>query len=169
MMKKFEGKYFLISLFGVAAFLALFVASGTMANFQLPPRDDATPDTTITDIAEGAVPKGTRLILAAQFSDSWPWDSMHWQDVWSQVQWQDDKGEWYDVDGWAGNLDNIEQGDNGWVATKEWWAADNLNGKGPFRWVIYDHNGGEWLATSEPFSLSDHSGGTAVVPVELAP
>ena len=167
-MKKFEGKHIIFSLFGIAAFLALVVASGTTADFSLPPRSDSTPE--IVTISQGALPTGTRLQLNAHFSDSWPWDSMHWQDVWSEVEWEDSqKGEWFLVDGWKGNLDAIEQGENGWVATKEWWAADDIMGKGPLRWKVYDHNGGRLLAMSEPFYLADFTGGMVIVPVELSP
>ncbi len=166
-MKKFEGKHILFSLFGVAAFLALVIASGVTADFSLPPRDDSTPD--VVTISQGALPKGTRLQLDAHFSDSWPWDSMQWQDVWSEIEWQDDKEEWFLVDGWKGNLDEIEQGENGWIGTKEWWAAEDIKGKGPFRWKVYDHPGGDLLATSESFYLAEQTGGTVTVPVDLAP
>ncbi len=167
--KKFQEKYFLMALFGIITFLILFVASGTMANLALPPRDDATPDTTVVDIAQGTMPIGTRLQLNAQFSDAWPWDTMQWQDVWSEVQWQDDKGEWFEVDGWKGNLDTIAQSENGWVGTKEWWASDDIIGSGPYRWNVYTHPGGDLLTTSEPFNLATYAGGMVVVPVELAP
>ena len=166
-MKKFQGKYFLISLFGVAAFLALFIANGSTASYELPPRDEDNP----IEIQSASVEVGTRLQLHGQFSESWPWDAMHWQDLWLVVQWQDYEGddEWIDVDGWQGNFDEIEQGDNGWVATKEWWAGKEIMGSGPYRWLVYDHPGGDLLATSEPFNLSDQPGGLVEVSVELAP
>lgn len=164
-MKKVQGKYFLISLFGVAAFLALFIAHGTTANYSLPPRDEDAP----IEVQSVSVDVGTRLQLHGKFSDSWPWDSMHWQDVWTMIQWQDNEGEWIDVNGWQGNFDEIKQGEAGWVATKEWWAAKEITGTGPYRWLVYDHPGGNLLATSEPFHLSDRPGGVVEVPVELAP
>ena len=165
-MKKFQGKYFLISLFGVAAFLALFIANGTTANFTLPPRGDEPVE---VQVEQASLDVGTRLQLAAQFSESWPWDVMQWQDVWATIQWQDADGEWIDVDGWRGNLDTIAQSDNGWVGTKEWWAAKSITGSGPYRWLVYDHPGGDLLTTSEPFNLSEVPGGVVVVPVKLAP
>jgi hypothetical protein len=166
-MKKLQGKYFLISLFGIAAFLALFIANGTTANYGLPPRNEGTPSE--VQVEQGAIEVGSRLQLEAQFSNSWPWDTMQWQDVWTMIQWQDDDGEWFDVEGWRGNLDTIGQGENGWVGSKEWWAAKDILGSGPYRWQVYDHPGGELLSTSEPFHLSDTSGGVIIVPVEVAP
>jgi hypothetical protein len=38
---------------------------------------------------------------------------------------------------------------------KIWWVAQRDFGTGPFRWVIYEGQGGRLLATSEPFYLPD--------------
>ena len=36
-----------------------------------------------------------------------------------------------------------------------WWLAPDLFGKGPFRWLVYQGEGGKLLATSDSFYLPD--------------
>lgn len=64
--------------------------------------------------------------------------------VWTVVQWQDSTDGWHDVEGWRGTLDRGQ---------KIWWVAQRDFGTGPFRWVIYEGEGGRLLATSESFYL----------------
>jgi hypothetical protein len=64
--------------------------------------------------------------------------------VWTVVQWQDSAGGWHDIEGWRGTLDGGQ---------KIWWVAQRDFGTGPFRWVIYEGQGGRLLATSESFYL----------------
>jgi hypothetical protein len=66
--------------------------------------------------------------------------------VWTVVQWQDSAGGWHDVEGWRGTLERGQ---------KIWWVAQRDFGTGPFRWVIYEGQGGKLLATSESFYLPD--------------
>ncbi len=161
--KIIQSRHFFLFMLGAAALLALLIVNRTTAeDYTLPPRNENT------QINQAAVPVGSRLQLKAHFNESWPWDEMHWQDVWTMVQWQDDKGEWFDVTGWQGNLDNIAQ-DEGWVAVKEWWAGEEVLGTGPYRWQAYSHPGGDLLATSDPFYLAGTSGGLVMVDVELTP
>jgi hypothetical protein len=49
------------------------------------------------------------------------------------------------MDGWQGTLDEGDQ--------KMWWLAPDLFGKGPFRWLVYQGERGNLLATSDPFYL----------------
>jgi len=100
-----------------------------------------------------------------QFSQAWPWATVPWQDLWTLVQWQDDKGAWYDVEGWQGTLDEVQDG----AGRKTWWVAKSDKGKGPFRWRVYRGQGGWLLATSEPFYLPGLNGGTVTVEVSLEP
>ncbi|NKQ35838.1 MAG: hypothetical protein HF973_09515 [Chloroflexi bacterium] len=162
--KIIQSRYFFLFMLGAATILALFIVNRTTAeDYTLPPRNENT------QINQAAVPVGSRLQLKTRFGESWPWDTMQWQDVWTVVQWQDDKGEWFDVTGWQGNLDSISQEEAGWVAVKEWWAADEVLGTGPYRWQAYSHPGGNLLAVSDLFYLADTSGGLVTVDIELTP
>jgi len=106
---------------------------------------------------------GARLQLHVKYGDNWVWNSLAWQDLWTEVEWTDGQN-WFVVSGWRGNLDGIEQTDEGdWVSQKEWWVASKDLDTGPFRWVIYQREGGDRLATSDPFSLPTHKGDTTVV------
>jgi hypothetical protein len=64
---------------------------------------------------------------------------------WSVVQWQDENGDWHNVDGWQGNIDND--------GTKRWWVAQKDFGSGPFRWVVLAAPNGQMLANSASFRL----------------
>ncbi len=64
--------------------------------------------------------------------------------AWSVVQWQDANGDWLNVEGWQGSLDN---------GHRLWWVAAKDFGKGPFRWVVFNSPDGPLIAASEPFTL----------------
>jgi hypothetical protein len=164
--KTFLNRYALIALVGIAAILILSFVNGAMAgddDYGLPPRG-TDPIVVATDTqVDKAHLDGARLQIHALFSESWPWDKLHWQNVWTTIQWYDNKGTWYDVAGWQGNLDAIAQGEAGWVGTKEWWAGEKDLGTGPFRWKIYEYQGGPLLVTSEPFYLPESAGSTLIL------
>lgn len=82
-----------------------------------------------------------------------------WQELWTAMQWQDSQGQWHKVEGWQGNLDNIQDG----IGQKVWWAAEKDLDAGPFRWIVYRREDGEALGKSEPFYLPHAD------PVQLAP
>lgn len=82
------------------------------------------------------------------------WDAAHWQTLWTLVQWQDHQGNWHDVEGWQGLLDELMNAQG----YKSWWVAPGDLGRGPFRWAIYKSEGGTLLHTSEPFNLPATSG-----------
>jgi hypothetical protein len=65
--------------------------------------------------------------------------------LWTVVQWQDKAGDWHEVEGWRGELDEGYK--------KVWWVAPADFNKGPFHWVIFQARGSQILATSEPFYL----------------
>jgi len=65
--------------------------------------------------------------------------------AWGTVQWQNEAGNWYNVDGWQGTLD--ESG------SRRWWVAEKDFGSGPFRWVVTQGKGGPVLGTSQSFTL----------------
>jgi hypothetical protein len=67
--------------------------------------------------------------------------------LWSAVQWQKpDDDTWHNVEGWRGRVD---------FESKQviWWVDPNDFDTGPFRWVLYNKNGGDILNISDPFSL----------------
>jgi hypothetical protein len=88
-----------------------------------------------------ALPAGGAITLQA-----YPIDPAFW----TVVQWQDTNGGWHDVDGWQAPFDEQHQ-----VA---WGIAPDDFGKGPFRWVIYEGQGGAMIAASDPFTLPASAG-----------
>jgi hypothetical protein len=121
----------------------------------LPP--DRVPPSTFT---------GGFIQLQATFPQTWPWDSTQWEDLWTVVQWQDEKGTWRDVEGWQGSLDEIvTRADGTIVGHKTWWVARGDLGKGPFRWRIYRYRGGWLLATSSTFDLPSRKHATTAVEI----
>lgn len=161
--KTFLNRYALLALFGLVTILLLSFGHGAMADdYGLPPRGTQPiiePDT----IVNHEKYDGARLQVHALFSESWPWDQLHWQNVWTTIQWHDGQETWYDVAGWQGNLDAIAQGEAGWVGTKEWWVGQENLGTGPFRWKIYEYPGGPLLVSSEPFYLPESAGTTLIL------
>ena len=92
--------------------------------------------------------------LRVRFPQAWPWKGTHWQNLWTVVQWQDDRGVWHDVEGWQGSLDEAVTGEDGTVVGhKTWWVAHDDLGKGPFRWQVRRDKQGAPIGTSETFDL----------------
>jgi hypothetical protein len=66
--------------------------------------------------------------------------------LWTQVQWLAGDGNWYDVNGWGGHLNE--------GSSVLWFVGSNHLGAQPaFRWRVFDAEGGTLLATSEQFYL----------------
>jgi hypothetical protein len=71
--------------------------------------------------------------------------------LFSVVQWQDAQGGWHDIEGWRGTV----------VGGKTiWWVAEKDWGKGPYRWVIYQHETTphQIIAVSDLFLLPTRPG-----------
>ena len=129
----------------------------------LPPRPP-TPQPTVRPPAKPDTgPVGASIELEVQFSDRQT--ASRWPALWTVVQWQDDLGRWHDVEGWRGRLDRMQGG----LGLKTWWLADNLFGRGPFRWLVGQAEGGPPLARSESFYLPVTVGETMGVEVLLGP
>ena len=79
---------------------------------------------------------------------------------WTVVQWQDDQGNWHDVEGWQGTLD---------AGHKKWWVDLKDFGRGPFRWLVYRDDPGEPQFMSEPFYLPQVPFETTTVKASTAP
>ena len=75
--------------------------------------------------------------------------------MWTAVQWQDANKAWHTVEGWQGRFNP-----DGMVT---WWVAPADLGKGPFRWQVFDAEGGHALAVSESFTLPIGNGQVVVV------
>lgn len=63
------------------------------------------------------------------------------------VQWQDGLGNWHDVEGWRGEVEENRV---------LWYVAPEYLGAGPFRWVVYRAD--DTLGTSENFNLPAGNG-----------
>ena len=104
------------------------------------------------------------IVLEVTFSDGWPARGLAWQDLWTVVEWQDVDGTWREVAGWQGGLDKVGGG-LGW---KVWWLEDDLFGRRPFRWMVYERQGGAAMAVSESFDLPGREGEAIIVETSLA-
>ena len=100
-------------------------------------------------------------------SSGWAVIELHVQPAqaerWTVVQWQDALGGWHDVEGWRGTLDEVSNG----VGKKKWWVARPNFDTGPFRWVIYQNQGGKLLAASKVFQLPGYENTAVVVEATL--
>jgi len=80
---------------------------------------------------------------------------------WAVVQWQDQAGNWHNVEGWQGRLDTANY--------QRWWVAWGNFGQGPFRWIITNGPGGAVLEASLPFTLPADSVSHVQVTLSLEP
>jgi hypothetical protein len=64
------------------------------------------------------------------------------------VQWQNEAGDWFDVAGWQGELNEQKQ--------VVWWVAPQHLGQSPFRWLIFREN--NQVLTSPSFTLPTSGG-----------
>ncbi len=160
-----RSRYWLTSIAVVVCALLIVVSLPSLtqtALADLPPRPLPQPAFPPAPIPE---PTGGFVELRVQFSEAWSRGNATWQEVWTVVQWQDDKGAWRDVEGWQGTLDEVQEGEG----KKVWWVAKADLGTGPFRWVVTRGPGGAWLAVSELFYLPTRTGETVPVQVSLTP
>jgi hypothetical protein len=160
-------KWLVLALGIVCTVLAIVVLPAWVraATLNLPPRPPTpTPRSTTQPAPEArreSEPAGAYISLHLQSTDRG--FTARWPELWTAVQWQDAQGRWHDVEGWRGALDNIQGG----VGRKTWWLADNLFGRGPFRWLVAQEEGGPSLAISEPFYLPQVAGETVQLKVLL--
>lgn len=134
----------------------------------LPPRPTPQPTPQPKPVRP---PAGGFIELCVQFPQTWPWADVQWQELWTIVQWQDRWGDWHEVEGWQGTLDEVnrDEGAGVWEGKKVWWVAKADLGTGPFRWVVYRARGSKPVAQSESFYLPDSSGERVRVEVSLGP
>ncbi|HRQ41056.1 MAG TPA: hypothetical protein PLD25_24330 [Chloroflexota bacterium] len=137
-------------------FMLLGRGPGTAAGAGLPPRPTTSPTPTIPTAtpAPTAVPPTNGA--AIRLHTSKPYSG-----AWTVVQWQNEHGNWYDVEGWRGHLDE------GNATMKTWWVYPTNYGQGPFRWLVYANQNGKQLAVSDSFALPTRNGQTISVEVEL--
>lgn len=93
--------------------------------------------------------------------------------LWTEVQfWEPLAEEWRSVETWQGGFDRrVVTPAGGTYDEKLWWLADDLLGKGPLRWVVYEAQGGAPLLISDSFMMPDFTGQvvTAEVWMNYAP
>lgn len=80
--------------------------------------------------------------------------------LWTAVQWQDDAGEWRDVEGWQGTFDSASD-------KVAWYVGENHLGEGPFRWLVYEIRWGDLIAMSDPFFLPSQNGEVLQIDLSL--
>ncbi|MCB0036934.1 MAG: hypothetical protein KDE51_23040 [Anaerolineales bacterium] len=164
--------FFVIGLMsGMLALFAMQINQPTSADMSAPPRPTLPPyeeETSTTTILSN-VPSGAKLSLQVQYSEDWPWDTKHWQTVYVMVRWKDNFGNWHPVEGWYGNVDAIGQQDLAWVSNKDWWVGHDQLGTGPYKWFIYDGEGGRLVYESEEFYLPENDGDLMIIKTAITP
>lgn len=166
---------FLIGLMcGAFALLVMQINRPTLATdiSTAPPRPTLPanaegPVTTETTSFASDSNNGAKLSLKVQYDENWPFEEKHWQDVYIMVRWADQFGNWHPVEGWQGNVDEVGQENLAWVSHKEWWVGHDQMGSGPYRWFIYDGEGGEMVFESESFFLPEKNGEEMVIKTTL--
>ncbi len=143
---------------GVSLFLAL--AMGSASSFAAPSALPIRP----TPASYTPTPTPTPLALPRHTLESMgSYIALHVTpaatNMWSVVEWQDERGDWHVVVGWQGTLE-VD-------GTKIWWLPGTLFGAGPFRWQLYAQKGGERLATSDVFYLPHAQNMTTHVWIDL--
>ena len=140
-----------VSVLLVGAMVVLLLAGFTSIGFNdepgdeeppLPPRPTLTP-TEVPTIEIVSADNGQQLQLHLENElEDIP------VNLWAAVEWGDtNTGKWYAVNGWHGTLNS--------PTTQEWWVGDDMFGDGPFRWQVYEYEGGPLLLTSETFNLPE--------------
>lgn len=128
----------------LAVILALLAPMPAAAMPPRPPRPTSPP--------AAASPDRTLIVLSLSLpAEATP---ATWQELWTVVQWQDAMGEWHDVEGWRGTLDEVALG----IGKKCWVVDDKDLGDGPFVWLVYARPGGALVAASFPFYLPSTPG-----------
>jgi hypothetical protein len=136
------------------------------AQADLPPRP--SPPTAPAQSNDDGPPPGAQITLQATFDPGWPWDRVHWQDLWTVVEWQSAEGAWHTVEGWQGTLDGVEVGEKGDVSgEKTWWVYEPNLGQGPFRWSVYEGRGGHLIVVSDAFDLPERVDQRSTIEVSL--
>jgi hypothetical protein len=123
---------------------------------ELPPRPGApspAPPAVIhtADRSKSGSPAGAYIELMGLPNNS---------EYWTVVQWQDRQGDWHNVDGWQGTLEN---------SCKKWWVNARDFGTGPFRWVVYLGQNGPEAGRSDSFLMPHVAMQTQQVAVTIAP
>ena len=104
-----------------------------------------------TETAEDAV-NGGQIQLNVTDAAGGEWTAIEWQDPYT--------GEWTMVDGWRGDLASGGE--------QVWWVGKDSLGDGPFRWLVYNEEGGDLLATSVEFYLPASNGFVTIVTMTLS-
>lgn len=154
--------------FALLAVLAVVLLPSLVqaAPADLPPRPPTATPTPVSGSGPASkAPPGALIVLNVPFDAAWPTSGLAWQDLWTVVQWRDQRGVWRDVEGWQGSLDKVADE----VGYKSWWLPEDLWGRGPFRWVVYRSQGGSVMEMSENFYLPSYANATTIVAVDPLP
>lgn len=81
--------------------------------------------------------------------------------AWVTVQWLDNSGNWIDVEGWSGVIEENKP--------VLWWVKEADFGKGPFRWAVYTDSGNSQVLASDEFYLPRQVGETLPVRITVLP
>ncbi len=117
-------------------------ATGMLADWERTPVWGTATSLALTAQAgqtQSAASARTRVAAIAVHVDAPP------PQAWVGVEWVDPFGKWHAVETWPGPLDAEGR------AVR--WVREEHFGLGPFRWVVYDRQGGTLWGTSAPFYM----------------
>jgi hypothetical protein len=139
------------TLAGVAGPVAEVQANGLPPRGQPPPSDSPDqPQPQKTDKQSDSGPLGTHIELQTQPAAA---------GLWSVIQWQDHQGDWHNVEGWRGTVN--ERG------AQRWWVDQKDFATGPFRWAVMFGENGAVISTSQVFDLPAGADQTLLVVVPI--
>lgn len=116
-----------------------------------PPAPTNTPEPTPVEepVAKSYDDRGSLIMLQTSSGEA---------DDWVTIEWLAGDGDWYEVDGWRGNIHN------GQVI---WWVSSRNLGDGKYKWVVYDDDSkATILKVSDPFYLPEQEGITRTFPLD---
>lgn len=139
-MKQVLKQYARLVMTAAGLFLLLWLGVGMMqpaapAYAELPPRPEPTA------VPDKKPVSGAQIKLVVETAVSHAWTTIQWQDPYT--------GEWTTVDGWQGTV--AADG------TQVWWVGSEHFGEGPFRWLLYDEEGGTLLDMSAAFDMPTYN------------
>lgn len=115
-----------------------------------PERETPTP-TTITTAEAPVIDQPMGAYIRLQISPSN-------QVYWTEIEWQDDLGSWHRVNGWKGNTT---------AGNVQWFVGPELFQAGPFRWLVFSEENGDFLVTTRQFCLPAYANEIMILAVNL--
>ena len=164
-MKNYRPFFFWLFFVLLIVGAALSLPSSPTAASGFPPRPTATPTPTAEPSLPTPKPSPTAKPISSSESESQSGAFIYLHvpsppaDLQTVVQWQDGLGEWHDIEGWRGTLN-----ESNFIV---WWVAPGDLGAVWYRWQVYTADG-RIATTSDAFSLPSQANQTLHILITLA-